>query len=190
MTATPAPFVYDPSADGVASKALADLQFFCERRFAALLSPEFDAEVLATFEERMDAYVDVLLSRGPEVIGWLQSKLADAAEPGEVCGIALALLQSGDAPALDVILTEAGTSEDEPKLRGLSMALRLGPIEPIAAKLQSWLASGTPLQAARAAEVLAFHAKLEREAERVSRLCVDPDPLVRRAAWRAMVLSG
>jgi hypothetical protein len=190
MTASPAAqFIYDPSADEVASTALADLQFLCEQRFAALHSPEFGEDVLTAFDHRIEAYLDVLQSRGPEIIQWLQGKLADAAEPGEVCGIALALLQSGDARALDALLMVLGTAEEEPKLRGLNMALRHRSIEPLAATLQSWLASGTPRQAAHAADLLAFHGKLTDNSERLNRLCVDPDPLVRRAAWRAVALS-
>jgi hypothetical protein len=178
---------YDPSADDVASAALADLQFFCEQRFAALHSSEFGEEILAAFDERIAANLDVLLSRGPGISEWLQGKLAEAAEAGEVCGIALALLRT-DARAMEALLAMLGAAEEEPKVRGVNMALRCGPLEPLAAALRSWFESGTPRQAAHAAEVLAFHGKIKGQSERVKRLGVDPDPLVRRAAWRAAAL--
>lgn len=180
----------DPQADEVGKAALAELQFLCEQRLGIVRSPDYTVEVLAGFEQRIAAVLDALLSRGPQMIPWLTESLSATASPAEVCGIVVALLESRDLDAAKAILAALDTTADEPKLRGMHMALRRGPVDLLIQPLQSWFASGSPHQAAVAAEVLAFHRRVEPTAPRLKLLGAVPDPSVRRAAWRAIALGG
>jgi hypothetical protein len=192
MTAAPPPALSadDPQLDEVGRAALAEVQFLCEQRLSIVRSPDFAEEVLGMYDERLVAHLDALLARGPHVIDSLVAMLSAAAEAGEACGIAVALLESCEPRAIQGLLTALEAAEEGPKLRGLRMALRRGPIDSLVAVLQQWLASGPARQAAAAAEVLAYHRRLDQSSGRMQELCSDTDPLVRGAAWRAVALTG
>jgi hypothetical protein len=178
----------DPTTDQVAATALADVQFFCEQRFGIVRSPDFTEAVLGAYDQRLAASLDALLTRGPQIVPWLLSILTTAETPGDICGIGVALLESRDPQAAEGLLAALETADEEPKQRGLLAALRRGPINTLVPKLQKWVAAGNPKQAAHAAVVLAFHRRLEPGLARLTSLCSDADPLVRRAAWRATAL--
>jgi len=180
----------DPQLDEVGRAALAEVQFLCEQRLGIVRSPDFTEEVLGMYDQRLAAHLDALLTRGPYVIDCLVTMLSAAAEPGEVCGIAVALLESRDPRGSQGFLAALEKAEEEPKLRGLHMALRRGPIDSLVEPLQKWFGSGTVRQAANAAEILAFHRRLDQKLDRLEELCSDTDSLIRRAAWRAMALAG
>jgi hypothetical protein len=180
----------DPQLDEVGRAALAEVQFLCEQRLSIVRSPDFTEEVLGMYDERLAAHLDALLARGPHVLDCLVTMLSAAAEAGEVCGVAVALLESREPRAIQGLLAALEVAEEEPKLRGLNMALRRGPIDSLVATLQQWLASGSPRQAAAAAEVMAYHSRLDQNSGRLQELCSDTDPLVRRAASRAVALAG
>jgi hypothetical protein len=109
---------------------------------------------------------------------------------GDAFGIAMVLLESPDPRGAEGLLQALAAAEQEPLVHGLQAALRRGPAERVLPRLKQWLASGTSRQAASAAEVLAFHRQLDKNPPRLSELMDDPDPIVRRAAWRAAALSG
>jgi len=179
----------DPAADEVALAALAEVQFFCEQRHSLVRSPDFTADVLARYDQRLAASLDALLARGPQVIPWLTSLLQTAESAAEACGLAVALLESRDQAAAERLLAALDTAEEGPKQRALLSALRRGPIDIVLQPLQKWLTSGTPQQAVLAAEVLAAHRRLT-STERLTPLCTDTEAPIRRAAWRAMALAA
>jgi len=176
--------------DAVAVSALDALQFLCRQRMEGLRSVDLGRSDMARIEERLDAYTDALVVRGPEVIEWLSTMLPTAETAADACGVAMALLGVRQQLAAEAVLAALATAEAEPILHGLQAALRRGPIDLVLAPLQEWLASGSPREAAAAAETLAFHRQLDKQASRPSQLIDDEDPMVRRAAWRAMALTG
>jgi hypothetical protein len=186
MTLPSAP---NPTTDEVAKTALAEVQFLCEQRLGIVRSPDFREEVLGIYDQRLAASLDALLVRGPQIVPWLVSMLATAAAPGDICGVAVALLESRDPQAADGLLAALEAAQEEPKQRGLLMALRRGQIDLLVQPLQKWFASGSPRLAALAAEILAFHQRLEQTPARLNALCSDADPQVRRTAWRAAALA-
>jgi len=184
-----APLALDPASDEVAKSALAEVQFLCEQRYSIVRSPDFTEEVLGSYDQRLSACLDALLLRGPQIVPWLVTMLSTAEAPGDICGIVVALLESRDSQAAEGLLVALEAAQEEPKRRGLLMALRRGPVELLLPTLQKWFAAGNPRQAVAAAEILAFHRRLAQNPERLTALCSDADPLVRRAAWRAAALA-
>lgn len=182
-TLSPEPAVV---VDDVALTALAELQFLCEQRYGAVRSADITAAALDSFDERLSAFLDAILSRGPHVVDWLVATLANAESPYEVCGIAIALLESRSAAAAQSLLSAIEASQEEPKRMGFQMALRRGPCDMVLPTLQEWLQTGTSQQAVAAAEVLAYHQPMSKSSPRLSQLMHEADPIVRRAAWRAM----
>ena len=180
----------DAMLDAVAVSALDELQFLCRRCMEGLRSFELVRSDLVRIEQRMDAYADALVVRGPAVIEWLSTLLPTAETAADACGIAMALLEARQQPAAQTVLAALATAEAEPILHGLQAALRRAPIDLVLPTLKEWLASGSPREAALAAETLVFHRKLDKQASRLSQLIDDEDPTVRRAAWRAMALAG
>jgi hypothetical protein len=185
MTLPPA---LDPLTDEVAQAALAEVQFLAEQRLGIVRSPGFTADVLATYDQRLEASLDALLVRGPQIVPWLVSILTTAETPGDICGIAVALLEARDPQAAEGLLQLLAAAEEGPKRRGLLMALRRGPIELLVPALQKWLASESPRQVIAAAEVLGSHGRLEQPQARLNACCIDGDPQIRQAAWRAVAL--
>lgn len=175
--------------DAIAATALEELQFLARQRRAALRSTEFSRDDLTRFEERMAAHIDVLVSRGPATIDWLLAMLEEADSSDAAYGIGIALLEATDPRAADRLLARLATGEPEPVACGLQEALRRGPIERVQPRLREWLVSGTSRQAASAAEALAFHRLIDKDAPQLARLQKDSDPIVCRAAWRAMALA-
>ena len=180
----------DPTTDQVAATALADVQFFCEQRFGIVRSPDFTQEVLGAYDQRLVASLDALLVRGPQIVPWLLSILTTADMPGDVCGIAVALLESRDPQGAEGLLQALAAAVEGPKRRGLFMALRRGPIDLLVQALQKWFATGSPHQAVTAAEILAAHDRLEHSPARLNKFCIDGEPQIRQAAWRAVALGS
>jgi hypothetical protein len=176
--------------DPIAATALEEVQFLGRQHRDALRSPDFTKPDLARFDERMAAYIDVLVVRGSPVIEWLLTKLHTAETAADACGIGVVLLESRDPRAADGLLATVAAAEQEPLVHGLQAALRRGPLERVLPRLREWLASGTPREAASAAEALAFHRQLDKNSPRLAQLMDDVDPIVRRAAWRAAALAG
>jgi hypothetical protein len=176
--------------DAVALSALEELQFLCRRQMEGLGSPDLVRSDLARIEQRMCAYADALVVRGPEVIEWLSTILPTAETAADACGIAMALLEARQRQAAQSVLAALATAEAEPLSHGLQAALRRGPIDLVLDSLKQWFVSGSSREAAAAAEALAFHRQIDKQASRLSQLVVDEDPTVRRAAWRAMALVG
>jgi hypothetical protein len=176
-------------ADAIAVTALEELQFLGQQRREALRSGEFTRADLLRYEERLAAHIDVLVARGPAILEWLLAQLQEAETIDEVYGIAVALLASGDERAAQGLLTRLAPGEPEPVAAGLQASLRHGPIERLAPKLREWLTSGAPREAAVAAEALAFHRLLDKKTPQLTELQNDSDPVVCRAAWRAMALA-
>ena len=184
------PTALDPLTDEVAQSALAEVQFFCEQRLSLVRSPDFTEDILRTYDHRLAASLDALLVRGPQIVPWLLSILQAAETPGDICGIAVALLESRDPQAAEGLLQALTAAEEEPKRRGLFMALRRGPIDLLVPTLKKHFASESPRQAVAAAEILAAHDLLEPPAARLSAFCIDGDPQIRQAAWRALALAS
>jgi hypothetical protein len=181
----------DPALpDAVALSALDELQFLCRRQMEGLGSPELVRSDLAGIEQRIGAYADALVVRGPAVIEWLSTILPTAETAADACGIAMALLEARQQQAVQSVLAALATAEAEPLLHGLQAALRRGPIDLVLEPLKQWFISGSPREAVAAAETLAFHRQVDKQASRLSQLVEDEDPTVRRAAWRAMALVG
>lgn len=188
LTAMTLPIALDPATDEVAKAALAEVQFLAEQRLGIVRSPDFSEEILGTYDQRLAASLDALLLRGPQIVPWLLSSLATADMPGDICGIAVALLEARDPQAAEELLQSLAAAEEGPKRQGFFMALRRGPIDLLVQALQKWFATGTPRQAVTAAEILASHDRLEESPARLSALCIDSDPQIRQAAWRAVAL--
>jgi len=184
------PTALDPLTDEVAKSALAEVQFLAEQRLALVRSPDFQEDILETYDLRLAASLDALLARGPQIAPWLLAILPTVDTPGDVCGIAVAILESRDPAAADELLQNLAAAEEGPKRRGLFMALRRGPIDVLIPTLQRWFATGSPRQAATAAEILALHDCLEHSPARLNKFCIDGDPQIRQAAWRALALAS
>lgn len=182
------PLDLDPTTDEVAQAALAEVQFLAEQRLGIVRSPDFSEDVLQTYDHRLAASLDALLARGPQIAPWLLAILPTAETPGDICGIAVALLESRDPQAAEGLLKALAAAEEGPQRRGLLMALRRGPIDLLVQALQKHLASESPRQAVSAAEILAPHQPLEQSSARLNALCIDGDPQIRQAAWRALAL--
>jgi hypothetical protein len=175
----------EPTTDEVAKIALAELQFLCQQRYGDVCSPDLSEDALHRVRPRLAACLDALLTRGQQTIEWLVALLPAAEGANEICGIAIALLESRSPLAVTGILKSLETTEEGPKMRGLQMALRRGPLDLLAPTLQDWFRSGNARQAAAAAEALAFHRQIGKNASRLSELAIDAEPGIRRAAWRA-----
>lgn len=181
----------DPAMpDAVALSALDELQFLCRRQMEGLGSPDLVRSDMAEIEQRIGAYADALVVRGSAVIDWLSATLPTTETAADACGIAIALLEARQRRAAQSVLAALAKAEAEPLLHGLQAALRRGPVDLVLEPLKQWFVSGSPREAVAAAEALAFHRQIDKQASRLSQLVEDEDPNVRRAAWRAMALVG
>jgi len=179
----------DFSTDKVVQTALADLQFSLDQRLNNVRSSGLTESELREFERRLPAYYDAVLTRGPGIIDWLIAQLSTLESPTEICAVVVILLASRDIRAAQGIVVAFQNAADEPKLLGFQLALRRGPIDLLAEALQKWLTSPPSKLSALAAEALAYHRRLTPKASELTTLLAAPDPMVRRAAWRATALA-
>jgi hypothetical protein len=157
------------------------------QRKELLNSDEMTARDLAAWDDRMAAHLDALISAGGEAIPLLAPHLAgdDSAAVFAAAYVLLVLMDAGAADCVMKALAEAQGGQ----LAGLSEALRHGPVELAASRLQEAVASAPPPIAAAAAEALAFHERLDPQNRRLAEFFDHEDPQVRQCAWRIVALA-
>lgn len=166
-----------------------ELVFLIGERQQALRSPDYTRADLRHVEGRAAAHLDGLLIGG-ERARLLVGDAMGEEDTAKVQAAASVLLQSRDPAAARAVLAALEGAEKEPQAAGLRAALCKGPVDLVLDSLRAWFDSGPPKLAVAAAEVLAFHGKLDRRAQRLTKLLGDGDPLVCRAAWRVAAIAN
>ena len=158
-----------------------ELESLWARRQGMLKSPHFFPHELAALERRVEAHVQGMLVIGPGLVHALTPELeADAALP--VFLAAYPLLRHGSESAVRVVL-DAFVTAQEGQLDGLRDAFcHAGLASP--APFQKALTSAPASVGVAAAEVLAFHGRLQIQAKQFDAFLKHEDPLIRKAAWR------
>jgi uncharacterized protein (TIGR02270 family) len=173
---------------GLFTEYFEELGFLWGQRRRALDSPKRTLRELKDLEDRIEAHVDALVVAGEQVVSMAESALS-ADDPLAVFAAAYALLRQETVPAAQAVM-QAFLQAKESQLDALSEALCQGPIDRVMVPLRQALASADPPIAAAAAEVLAFHGRLDPKEQRLVEFCGDASPQARRAAWRAIALVG
>jgi uncharacterized protein (TIGR02270 family) len=164
-----------------------ELEFLWAQRQSILRSPLRFRYDLAALEERIEAHVQGLLVAGAEMLPLMAPGL-DADEPFPVFLAAYPLLRLGTEPAVQRVLFNFVTAK-EGKLDGLRQALCYAGL-PALNPLQKALTNAPAAAAVAAAEILAFHGRLEIQAAQFDVFLKHKDPLIRTAAWRTMARAN
>ena len=172
----------------ILAEHFSELAWLWERREAMLFSPAFGPGALAAHDRRMEGHVRGLVVAGEDAVPVLAAAI-ESDDPATAAAAAYVLLRRGTL-AGDRAVLRALTGAEGARLDAIRRAVCMAPIDAIAPELGDLLATGPAPAAAAAAEALAFHGRLDAAAPRLARLRADEDPAVRRAAWRAVALSG
>lgn len=164
-----------------------ELEFLWTQRRDALHSADFTPRDLAELDQRIEAHVAGLLVGGEATVA-VARELLTADDPMMVFAAAYTLLRFHTEEAAQPLLAALSPAEP-PQREGLREALCHGPIGMVEGPLRRALDDGPPAVAAVAAEALAFHRRLDRAPARLKALREDPDPAVRRAAWRVAAMA-
>lgn len=160
-----------------------ELDYLWGRRQSALSDPAYTPRELADLEERVEAHVQGLLIAGDQLVPLVRAGLGSD-EPTVAFASAYPLLRLNRDDAAGFVLEAFLQAKDGP-LAGLTWALSHGPVAPILPQLRAAMVSGPPAVAAMVAEVLAFHAPADVDAEAFHRLLIHEEPAIRRQGWRA-----
>ncbi|HTO88062.1 MAG TPA: hypothetical protein VMR54_11120 [Thermoanaerobaculia bacterium] len=161
-----------------------ELAFLWSQRRAALCSPIYTWRAFLQLEGRIEAHVQGILVVGEGALPLLEEGLR-AEDPDVLFAAAYALLRSGGGRGTQLVGEAFFGSEGE-KLESLREALAHGLLGNLEARLQEESAAGSPRpMSAAAAHALAFHGKLNLNAEQFNRLLRSENIEVRRGGWRA-----
>jgi len=163
-----------------------ELQFLWGQHRAALRSPEYKLSDLRRLEERIEAHLDGLLVPGERVIPLVKGGLAGE-DPLQAFAAAYVLLRLNRENATKQVL-DAFLNAQGPALEGLRDALCHSPITEILPSIRGAFTSAPAPIAVAAAEILAFHARLDPNPRRLADFFADEDAGVRRAAWRVAAI--
>lgn len=180
----------EPPPDPVAAEALDNVKFLARQRATLSRSDLLTEPYLRGFDERVAANVDVLVVRGGPEVERLRSLLPAAEGEIDAYSTARVLLCTGDPQAVGTVLAALENAKEPAPRAGLMRALRHVSSEAAVGPLQKLYATAPAGLAVAAAEVLAYHRKLDSRSARLTDLLKDADPLVRQAAWRAAALAG
>jgi uncharacterized protein (TIGR02270 family) len=162
------------------------LEFLWGQRQTALRSPAYMTRALCDLEERIEAHVQGLLVGGDQTVQILRAHLLGD-DPLQAFAAAYPILRMNSETATRWIM-EMFLGAEAGRLDGIRQALCHVPIDMISGQLQEAFAFSPALIAAAAAEVLACHFQLDRQAERLLDLMKDEHISVRRAAWRVVAV--
>jgi hypothetical protein len=166
----------------VYEKHLEELQSLWQQRRELLFSPELTLGQLRAWERRIAEHLDGLLVPGEAMVP-VAGQALSADDPGVVFAAAFVLLQWNRQSAAELVLEALLEAEAEPR-EAICEAMCHGPIERIEGRLHEAVASNPVPVAVAAAEVLAFHGRLDPKTNRLAEFFADEDPAVRRKAWR------
>ena len=182
-----------PSGSAVIAKVyqvhLEEFQFLWWQWKEAMKSPDYLAADVIQLETRLEAHIDGLLLPGPAAIPVLMEQLMVAEEPEAAFAAAWVLLSLDNQTATDQVM-EMFLEANEVQMDGICQALCHVPQDRVNGRLEELFAESPPPIAVVAGEVLAFHQRLDRSANRISELIIDEDPWVRRHAWRVVASLG
>ena len=157
----------------------------CGQHQHALQSPDYRAADLEPLEKRIAAHLDGILVAGEAAMPLLEEGLAGE-EPQVAFAAAYILLRMGPETSQRVL--EAFLQAKEGQMEGIGRALCHSPVDPMMKSLRQAIADSPAPVAVAAAEVLAFHRKLDRSTKRLDMLLHDENPAVRCRAWRVMAM--
>jgi uncharacterized protein (TIGR02270 family) len=163
-----------------------ELEYLWGRRRSTSTSPNFTLRHLNELNERIEAHLQGLLVAGDGLAGLMMPRLTDEDRDSVFVG-AFALLRSLKRDHVREVV-EAFRTASGPALAGLSDALALASIAPCEQDLCGCLNGPDGERAAASALVLACHGRLDPTSPKLTKLLSDPDPVVARAAWRAVQL--
>lgn len=149
-------------------------------------SPDFTLRDLARLEARMEAHLDGLLVAGENVAPMLEPSLSGDDRAAALAAAYVLLAMGRDEFAAKVL--DAFRGAQGPALEGIRDALCLGNVTRVLPQLRELFTSSPAPIAVAAAEVLAFHDRLEAASARAAGFLTHDDPAVRRAAWRVASL--
>jgi uncharacterized protein (TIGR02270 family) len=173
---------------GILEEHLEELAYLWGQRRSALRSPEYTLRELHDLEERIEARVHGLLAGREHTVPLLEDGLSQD-DPLVVFAAAYTFLRMGNDLGAHKV-TDAFFQATRRLLDGIREALCHGPIDNVLSSLQRALATASAGTAAAAAEILAFHSRLDPRSERLQELLKDANPGVRRAAWRIVAFLG
>ena len=165
-----------------------ELQMLWELRSAALKDPDYRGEDIVELDERIEAHVDGLVLGDEHSLPLLEESLGSD-DPLVSFAAAYTMLRMRDEELAKKVVEAFETAGDEAG-DGIREALRLGPLEFLEEPLTEAALSAPAPAAAAAAEILAFHDKLDALPGRWDEFCSHEDPRVRRMAWRILAMVG
>jgi uncharacterized protein (TIGR02270 family) len=166
---------------------LEEFEFLWGQRRNALRSSHYTMRELSLLEDRIGAHVQGLLVAGPELLPLVEPGL-DADESLPVFLAAYLLLRLETESVVQRVLAAFMTAK-EGKLDGLSQALCHAALS-APGPLQKAVTSASAPVAVAAAEILAFHGRLETRAAQLDAFLKHEDPLVRKTAWRTLARAA
>jgi uncharacterized protein (TIGR02270 family) len=165
-----------------------ELAFLWGQRRTALRSPNYTRRAFLQLESRIEAHVQGILVVGDGALPLLEEGLRSD-DPDLLFAAAYALLRAGSGRGVQLVGEAFFGSEGE-KLEALREALAHGLPGELEARLQEESRASPPrLTSAAAAESLAFHRKLNLNAEQFHRLLRSEVVEIRRSAWRAAAVD-
>jgi hypothetical protein len=167
---------------------LEELQFCWEQLHVLSVSPDVMERDLSAWRDRFRAHLDgLMVVSEEEAMAFLEPKLED---PTTSFAAAYALLQRRSEQGNAAVLSVFHEAQDE-QLDGLCAALCHSPIDDRIVRVLSDDLENSPASiAAPAAEVLAFHGRLDRNHPRLQQLVAEEDPRIRQRAWRVRALAA
>lgn len=179
-----------PWLQSILEEHFEEIQMLWELRRESVRDPDYVGGDLGDLDERIEANVDALILDRSRSESLLIAGLATG-EFSAVFAASFVLLRIGEPTQIGQVFKTLETADNEATLDGLADSLMMSytsRLEPMLRQLTS--DSKKPSVVAVAAEVLAFHGKLELGNTRVAELLLDDSPFVRRRSWRIVSYLG
>jgi uncharacterized protein (TIGR02270 family) len=160
-----------------------ELEFLWAQRQSALHSPVLTLRELGDLEERIEAHLEGLLVGERHALQVVENGLAGSDE-SRALAAAFTLMRLNDPDAQRMVLGSFMEAHGQ-QLEGIRQALCHSPIEDLGRELEQAFTTAPEPVAAAAAEVLAFHGRLDPHSAKLVNFISSKDPEVRARAWHA-----
>src|SRR5688572_27578789 len=149
-----------------------ELQMLWELRESALTDADYRKEDIVGLDEWIECHVDALVLADRAAWPILEAGLGG--DRLAALAASLALLRQGP-PGAELVMATLATAEG-PAVDGIREGICNSNLENVAGQLKEWYETGAALLSVTAAEIFAYHRRLNESSSRLDSYFSDPNP--------------